>query len=192
MPADTVRGTLFLVVGPSGAGKDSLIAGARKHLADDPGTRFVKRVITRAGDAGGEDHLATTAEAFARERAAGAYALSWEAHGLGYGLPADIEADLAAGRSVVANVSRGVIDEARRRFAPVRVIVVTAPVEVLARRLAERGRETEADIAERLARAGYATPEGDDVTVIENAGALNDAVARLLDVLTAQDSLRAM
>ncbi|MEX2643187.1 MAG: phosphonate metabolism protein/1,5-bisphosphokinase (PRPP-forming) PhnN [Acetobacterales bacterium] len=185
-PADSAprRGTLFLVVGPSGAGKDSLIAGARARLADDPSVRFVRRAITRAADAGGEDHEAATPEEFARQRAAGAYALSWEAHGLGYGIPGNVGADLAAGRNVVANVSRGVIDDARERFDPLRVVAVTAPAAVLARRLAERGRETERDIAARLARAGYAMPEGEDVEVIENAGALEDAVARFTALLT--------
>ncbi len=177
------RGTLFLVVGPSGAGKDSLIDGARSRLGA-AAPRIVRRVITRPADAGGEDHEPATREAFDATRAGGGYALSWEAHGLGYGLPGDIADDLATGTDVLANVSRGVIGEARDRFAPVRVIVVTAPDAVLAERLAARGRESAEDIAARLARAGYAMPEGDDVTVLENAGALDDAVDAFVAALT--------
>lgn len=177
------RGTLFLVVGPSGAGKDSLIDGARARLGQPEDLRFARRIITRPADAGGEDHEPATPEAFAATRDAGGYALWWEAHGLGYGLPADIADDLVNGTDVVANVSRGVIDDARRRFAPLRIIAVTAPDDVLAARLAARGRETAEDIAARLARAGSAMPSGADVAVVENAGTLDAAVAAFCAVL---------
>src|SRR5487761_2171053 len=87
----------------------------------------------------------------ARSPAPRHFALRWRAHGLDYGIPEDIEDDLARGRIVIANVSRAVIADAAARF-PVRVIAVTAPAAILAARLAGRGRETEADIAARLAR----------------------------------------
>jgi len=139
---------LVLVVGPSGAGKDTLLNAARHALADDARFRFVRRVITRPADAGGEDHEAVTEAEFARRR----FALQWQAHELSYGIPCDIAGEIANGAMVVANVSRAVIAGAAARF-PVHVIEVTAPPDVLAARLAARGRETRADIAARLARA---------------------------------------
>ncbi len=172
---------LILVVGPSGAGKDTLMERAREGLAGDARFRFVRREITRAAGAGGEDHIAVSPEVFAARRAAGGYALAWEAHGLGYGIPADIAGDLEAGLVVVANVSRGVLVEASRRFAA-RVLEITAPVEVLARRLASRGRESEADVAARLARA-VALPAGLDVVRVVNDGAVEVGVERVLAVL---------
>ena len=174
---------LVLVVGPSGAGTDTLMERAREALAGQPGFRFVRREITRPEGAGGEDHVAVTPELFAARRAAGAYAIAWEAHGLGYGIPVDIARDLDAGHVVVANVSRAVLVEASRRFAT-RVLEITAPVEVLARRLAARGRESEADIAARLSRA-VPLPDGLDVTSIVNDGPLDTGVARVLAVLNA-------
>src|SRR3954452_5276441 len=124
---------LVLVVGPSGAGKDTLLDAARQALADDTRFRFVRRVITRPADAGGEAHEAVTEAEFAARD----FALQWQAHGLRYGIPAEaIEERVVA----VANVSRTVIAEAARRFR-VRVIEVTAPPDVLASRLASRGRE---------------------------------------------------
>jgi ribose 1,5-bisphosphokinase len=138
---------LILVVGPSGAGKDTMLSLARAALTGDARFRFVRRVITRPADAGGEDHEAVPESDFSKR----SFALRWQAHGLHYGIPLDIVDDLTRGIVVVANVSRGVIAEAGERF-PVRVIEVTAPPEVLAQRLAARGRETVTDVAQRLAR----------------------------------------
>ncbi|HBK08738.1 MAG TPA: phosphonate metabolism protein/1,5-bisphosphokinase (PRPP-forming) PhnN [Acetobacteraceae bacterium] len=138
---------LVLVVGPSGAGKDTVLGLARSALAGDARFRFVRRVITRPANAGGEDHEAVSEDTFARR----SFALRWQAHGLSYGIPLDVADDLDRGVVVVANVSRGTIAFAAERF-PVRVIEVTAPPSVLAARLASRGRETSDDIARRLAR----------------------------------------
>jgi len=178
------RGTLFLVVGPSGAGKDSLIAGVRAVLLPAGTHMFPRRVVTRPAEAGGEDHVAVDAHTFAAWRDAGRFALHWSAHGLDYGVPREIETALAAGRAVVVNVSRTVVDPARIGFAPVVVVMVTAPPEVLARRLADRGRETEADMAARLARTAPLPPPGPDVVTVVNDGPLDAGIRRLLDVLT--------
>lgn len=169
---------LVLVVGPSGAGKDTLLDAARAALADDPRFHFVRRVITRPAEAGGEAHEAVTEAEFARRR----FALAWTAHGLRYGIPIAIETDLTAGRAVIANVSRAVIAEAARRF-PVRVIEVTAPPQVLAARLAARGRETAADIAARLARS-VAVPDGVDVETVLNDADLGTGIARFVAALS--------
>jgi phosphonate metabolism protein PhnN/1,5-bisphosphokinase (PRPP-forming) len=153
---------LILVVGPSGAGKDTVLGLARSALDGDPRFRFVRRTITRAADAGGEDHDAVTDAEFATRD----FALQWEAHGLKYGIPIDIEADLAGGRVVIANISRGAIGRAAARY-PVRVVEVLASPEILAQRLAARGRETAADIAARLARA-VPIPDGVPVDRVVN------------------------
>ena len=155
---------LVLVVGPSGAGKDTLLDRARVALADEPRVRFVRREITRPASAGGEAHTEVTPDQFADRRAS--YALSWQAHGLGYGIPGDIAEDLAAGRVVVANISRAVIAEAAAKF-PVCVLEITAPPAVLAERLAMRGRESADDIAARLARQ-VALPNGVRVVTVVN------------------------
>jgi len=168
---------LILVVGPSGAGKDTLLGLARKALSDDPRFRFVRRVITRPEDAGGEDHEAVTEAEFTQRE----YALQWRAHGLSYGIPLDVADSLAHGQVVVANASRGVIAEAAARF-PVRVLVVTAPAEALAARLAQRGRETEADIAARLAR-DVALPGGVPVDTVVNDGTQEQGAAQIIALL---------
>lgn len=172
---------LVLVVGPSGAGKDTLLDRARAELSGSPGFRFVRRTITRPAQAGGEDHEAITRTAFEARRDAGGFALWWEAHGLLYGLPADILQDFEQRRISVANVSRAMIADAAARFA-VHVVEITAPPEVLAARLAARGRESAADVAGRLARQVALPPEV-PVTTIMNDGTAEQGAARLLAVL---------
>ena len=165
---------LICVVGPSGAGKDTLLDAARRELAGDPRFRFVRRVITRPADAGGEDHEAVTAAEFAQRD----FALQWRAHGLRYGIPAEAIED---GVAVVASVSRTVIAGAAGRHV-VRVIEVTAPPEGLAARLASRGRESVADIAARLAR-NVALPPGIAVETVVNDGSLEAGIARFVAAL---------
>ena len=176
-------GTLFLVVGPSGAGKDSLIDGARGVLGTDSRYVFAQRVITRPADAGGEAHRPATPAEFEELELRGAFSLSWQAHGLRYGIPRSIEDELRSNRNVVANVSRSVLDVARARYAPLTVVYVTAPHSVLAERLAQRGREPVDAIVTRLRRAGLMSPAGDDVVTIVNDGALCAAVDRFVAVL---------
>jgi phosphonate metabolism protein PhnN/1,5-bisphosphokinase (PRPP-forming) len=174
---------LILVVGPSGAGKDTLLDAARRVLAGDARFRFVRREITRAATAGGEAHVAIDFPSFAARRDAGVYALHWEAHGLGYGIAADIEDDLAAGRIVIASVSRTVIADAAARF-PVRVLEITAPASVLAARLRERARESEADIVARLART-VPLPTSIESVVVLNDDTPEEGAARLIAALRA-------
>jgi ribose 1,5-bisphosphokinase len=172
---------LIAVVGPSGAGKDTLMAGARAALAQDTRFRFVRRAITRPAEAGGEDHEALSEADFAARRATGGFALSWDAHGLRYGIPRDIEEDIGARRVVIANLSRSVLPEAGARYC-LRVLNITAPMEVLAARLAARGRETTADIAARLAR-DVVLPDGLDVERVMNDADVAEGVARVLAAL---------
>lgn len=178
------RGTLVLVVGPSGAGKDMLLRGARRALAGQWGYDFPAREITRPADAGGEAHLAITEADFAARQARGAYCLAWRAHGLGYGLPRAIEDGLAAGRTIVVNGSRAAVPEARARFTPLRIVHVTAPAHVIAQRLRGRGRESEEEIGARLRRATALAVEGPDVITLMNVAPPNQAIAGFVDLLT--------
>ena len=177
------RGTLFLVVGPSGAGKDTLLDAARAALTIDGRYVFPIRDITRPADAGGEAHREVSVGEFAAKRAAGGYALCWNAHGLSYGVDAGIVTDLADGRHVVCNVSRGAVEAGRHCFQPLRVVVVTASLPTLAGRIAARGRESAEEVEARLARSAAPDPQGPDVTVITNEGTLEAAIAAFVQAL---------
>lgn len=168
---------LFLVVGPSGAGKDTLLSGA---IAADPRLHWARRVITRPETAGGEPFEGVDEAEFATRLARGDFALHWDAHGLRYGVPF---AQLPQGRDVILNGSRGAIAQAQTAFPALRVIHITAPIAVLADRLAARGRESRADIAARLGRADLSLPEGLPVIEIVNDATPAQGVARLLQAL---------
>jgi len=169
------------VVGPSGAGKDTLMDGARAALAGDARFVFARRIITRPAEAGGEDHLPATTAEFARMRDQGAFALSWDAHGLSYGIPAGVAAQTRQGRVVVANLSRGVLADAAARF-PLLVLEITAPLELRAARLAARGRESVEDVALRLSRDAP-LPDGLNIRRVVNDGSPEQGIAAVLMVL---------
>jgi phosphonate metabolism protein PhnN/1,5-bisphosphokinase (PRPP-forming) len=181
---------LVPVVGPSGAGKDTLMEAARARLAGDSRFLFARRCITRPAEAGGEDHDPMTREAFEAARDRGDFMLWWEAHGLFYGVPRAYGEAAERGQVVVANLSRAVLREAAARF-PLRALLITAPVEVLARRLAARGRETAEDIAARLAREAE-LPPGLPVETVHNDASVEEGVARVLAALSraAEDARR--
>lgn len=177
------RGTLYLVVGPSGSGKDTIIDALRVRLKDDRRFHFPTRDITRPADAGGEIHTPLSITEFKTREADGAYALSWGAHDLFYGVPKQIEVALASGSSVIVNTSRSIIAYARETLAPVKVISLTVPEEVLRSRLTSRGRETSEEIERRISRAAAFSVEGDDVIKVINdrpiGEVINDLIAQL-------------
>ncbi len=178
-------GVFIAVVGPSGAGKDTLIGMAREMLRTRPAgseTLFVRRTITRVADASLEDHDTMDEAGFAAAQAAGKFSVTWTAHGLSYGLPAAVDDAIAAGGVVVANGSRAALPILAERFENLVVVQVTAPREVLAERLSARGRETKEEVLARLDRASI-TADFPGSIVIENAGAPEDAAGMLVSVI---------
>ncbi|TIU50532.1 MAG: phosphonate metabolism protein/1,5-bisphosphokinase (PRPP-forming) PhnN [Mesorhizobium sp.] len=177
------HGVFVAVVGPSGAGKDTVIGYAKALFADEKQLEFVRRVITRPSDAASEDHDTLADAAFAEAEADGAFAISWEAHGLRYGLPADVDWSVSNGHVAVANVSRAVIPTLRERYANLAIVEITASPQVLAERLAMRGRESRGEVLARLARSASVTLSGPGVTSIDNSGPREVAGERFAELL---------
>ncbi|WP_128928223.1 phosphonate metabolism protein/1,5-bisphosphokinase (PRPP-forming) PhnN [Bradyrhizobium guangxiense] len=174
-------GRLVLVVGPSGAGKDTLLRLGQAACADDHDVVFPRRVVTRASSAD-EDNIAMSPDEFARAREHADFAVHWDAHGHSYALPLEINDDIRAGRAVVVNVSRTVIGALREAYANVVVVAITAPPEVLAQRLAARGRQSDGNIAERLSRSVDDSSAQADVTIL-NAGSAEYHSRQLVRVI---------
>jgi ribose 1,5-bisphosphokinase len=168
--AVTGPGRLILVVGPSGAGKDTLLGLARAACAEDPTIVFPRRVITREASAS-EDNEEVSAEAFREALAHDEYAMHWEAHGHRYALRRTIDDDIGAGHTVVANVSRTVIPAMRNAYANVVVVSITAPPDVLAARIAMRARGSDGKIEQRLGRTVSEVVAAPDVTIVNVSSA---------------------
>ena len=171
-------GVLVLVVGPSGAGKDTLIASARRKFRDDPGIVFPRRTITRP-EGIGEDHVPAGRREFAHIEEAGGFFLAWTAHGHRYGVPKEAERELRAGRTVVVNVSREIVTKACERWPRTRIVHVTVALDALRARLEARGREAGGDIDRRIKRASRADQLPEHLTdTVDNSGRLGSAVRR--------------
>ena len=175
-----MTGRIFAVVGPSGVGKDTLLAGA---VAQSPAIHWAQRVITRPNMQGGEPFIGVDRKVFEARLTSGDFALHWIAHGLSYGITHAEFLPIEMGRDVVFNGSRHALAAAKAVFPALTVLRVSAPSKVLAERLAARGRETVDEIAARLRRASYDLPA--DIAVID---VVNDAspeigIARLLQAL---------
>ncbi|MEM9765233.1 MAG: phosphonate metabolism protein/1,5-bisphosphokinase (PRPP-forming) PhnN [Pseudomonadota bacterium] len=187
MPKHGTTGRLVLVVGPSGAGKDTLLDLAHAALSGRPGLRFARRSITRPADAGGENHVALSEATFEARVAEGAFFAHWQAHGLRYGLPAAIADWLAAGETVVANGSRAAAPAIAAQCEVLEIVIVDASPEVIAQRLAGRGRESAAEIEARRARAVPPPPEGVPVRLVLNDTTPEAGAALLVDAILGPD-----
>jgi ribose 1,5-bisphosphokinase len=180
-----MTGRLVYVAGPSGAGKDSLLAWLKDRLAPDAPVAFARRTITRAATADGEQHDSIDLPGFVHLRKAGAFGLDWEANGLCYGVR---HAELPPQRDsevVIVNGSRAYLPEAARRYPHMTVVHVTASVQTLRRRLMARGRESVEMVEARVQRAlDFRIPAGVAAIEIHNdQQTLAEAGARLADAL---------
>lgn len=179
-------GRLIYLMGPSGAGKDSLIDAAREPL-QALGCEVVRRVITRSAESVGEDAVGVTPEEFQRRKEEGGFALFWRANGLDYGIPVEIDQWLKNGRHVLVNGSRGYLSIALERYPSMLPVLLTVKDGVLRERLLRRGRESLEDIDARLRRnrlfAADASIGDTQILRLDNSGDLADAVSSLLSLL---------
>lgn len=175
-------GRLIVLVGPSGAGKDTLLAGLRLRFADNPSFVFPRRVVTRPSS-DFEEHDSLSPELFQKAIAEGAFAFWWDAHGNSYGIPRRIDDDIRAGRSVICNVSRTIVERLRASYSHVLVVLVTAPAATLADRIQSRQRTGDGSVSQRLSRneaVGYVSAD----CVVNNCRTIADGVDVLAKAVT--------
>lgn len=171
---------LIWLMGASGAGKDSLLNALREQPIDN--MLVAHRYITRAADAGGENHLALSEAEFLRRRARGLFALDWQAHRYRYALGIEVDLWLAQGWDVIVNGSRLHLPQAAARYgAQLLPVCLQVSAAVLAQRLRERGRESDSEIEQRLLRAREAAPTHG--LQLSNDGPLAATVATLRQLL---------
>ncbi len=186
-----MRGRLIYVVGPSGAGKDSLLAWLRERLPVRSPLHFARRCITRAVQTDGEQHEPLDVAAFYKLRDADAFALHWQANGLHYGVRREELTSLQNGTCVIVNGSRAHVAETALQFPEMILLHVNASKETLRARLQARGRETPEAIEARIERVAILTsPTTTPIIEIQNDTTLDAAGEKLLASLN--DHLFAM
>ena len=178
-----VTGALVLVVGPSGAGKDTVMRGAAAELSGNPRYVFPKRVVTREADATAEDHDSMSLSQFNAALAMGDFMLSWQAHGNCYGIPETVADAIAQGQIAVINVSRHILHEAAEKYPNIVIAEINADIEVRIARIQNRGREQAEDALKRASRETPKFPEGVKIIRIENNGAAKSAIAQFTEAL---------
>ncbi len=174
-------GTLFLVVGNSGSGKDSIIYGLlNKYPSNMKPLKLVKRYITRHPSET-ELNNPITVEEFKNLENQEKFALKWHIYGLDYGVPIEIDNWLKEGHPVIVNVSRTIVKKANEKYGNIKTIFVDVPFEITLQRVQERGRESENLLDERIERARKSQkfPKAD--FIIDNSGKLEDAINQLLN-----------
>lgn len=180
-------GRLVYLMGPSGAGKDSVLQALQLHAGDRP-LRIARRVITRSAEAAGEDAISVSLQEFDECERAGDFAMVWRANGLAYGIPKQIDGWLADGYQVIVNGSRGFLEEARQRYPDLIAVLLEVEQAILRQRLVERGREDMDQINARLLRGAALGSsmfmQGDKRIVrLDNSASLENTVRRMLELI---------
>ncbi len=177
---------LVYVIGPSGAGKDSVLQGLHRSWPAIASAHWARRTITRPAQSGGEYHEAVDPFTFEQLCQANAFAMHWVANGLFYGVRhAEVEPVLG-GRWVFVNGSRAWLSHLLERWPQATVVHIGAAPEVLAQRLAARGRESADAVKARLQRQIPLDLPRESIH-IDNNGHLDDAVNALQQALQARD-----
>ena len=181
------QGCLIVVVGASGAGKDSIIRAAHQQFQHHPRVGFVKRIITRPCNPDTELHDTLSVDEFVSAEREGAFAVHWQANELYYGLPVSCISEVAAGKVLVANGSRAAISQFRKAFNELLVVHITVSNDMLEMRLRRRKRESDAQIKARLAR-NHSMPKlvGDDIVEIDNSAAREDGIQGFIALIESQ------
>jgi guanylate kinase len=186
----TGPGLLFVVSGPSGAGKDTLVDALRARM---PRLRYSVSATTRAprpDEREGEHYFFLTRDAFEARRAADGF-LEWrEYNDQLYGTPLDfMEATLAQGYDVIMKPEvNGAL--AIKAAYPDAVLVFLAPdrFSYLRERLLARRTETNEEIAGRLETAHQEMKyiRQFDYIVINEQGKPEQATADLQAIVQAE------
>jgi ribose 1,5-bisphosphokinase len=182
---------LYYVIGPSGAGKDSLLNYARQHMESSTAVVFAHRYITRPADAGGENHVSLSQAEFVCRAQMGCFAMQWYCHNNWYGIGVEINQWLEMGLKVVVNGSRAYLENALQKYPRLIPVVVSASPQILRQRLMGRGRESIEEIEQRMMQAMLSQQKIDHPRMvrINNEGALMDAGDYLIELINGEDSV---
>ncbi len=180
------RGNLFIVSGPSGAGKGTLVKELASRVDDVWVSVSATTRAPRPGEVDGKDYLFVSNERFDELIATGGL-LEWaEVHGNRYGTPlAEVQARIADGKQVILEIDPQGAFQVRDQLPETVLIFILAPSkEELMRRLRKRGSETDEQMAVRMATAERELAlvgKYDHVVINDDVSRATDEIARIID-----------
>lgn len=166
-----LNGNLFVIVGASGVGKDTLLNEIRDKFKN---FYFVKRYITRTPDDNNEDHVSISDKDFQKKVKDSFFTITWDAHSLSYGIPKKIDEFLKKGTNVIFNGSRHALKEIKKKYPNAKIICIVASKKNIENRLLIRNRENKDEINKRLNRKIENLPS--DTIYVENDSDLESGV----------------
>ncbi|MGB6330089.1 MAG: hypothetical protein WBF48_14290 [Halarcobacter sp.] len=175
MTKGKMKTKIILIVGPSGVGKDTLLRYAKEEFGKK--FNFVKRHITRKPDLN-EDNYYIDDYAFEILRHNGYFSSFWNAHENQYGIAKRF---INPGINIIS-ISRSKIKDFEKQYDNVYTINITIPKELLKQRLLFRGRESKAQIQERLSR-NYEKIKAKKLIDFDNSSSLEESKIRFKKLL---------
>lgn len=148
------EGKLYVVSGPSGAGKGTVVAELRRRRPFELSVSCTTR-SPRPGETDGRDYYFISEDEFARRIEAGGFLEHASVFGHRYGTPREpVLRELAAGRNVLLEIDVDGARQIKANYPEAELIFLMPPSqEILAERLRGRGTETDGQVAQRLARS---------------------------------------
>lgn len=176
-------GTVFVIVGPSGSGKDTLINWLRAELQDRREIQFVRRIVTRPSDKGHEDHDTMELAQFLSAKEAGAFATTWQAHDLHYAIPASAKDHVDQGGLAILNGARRALGQLEAAFARLQIIHLDVDPAILAGRLTNRGRNSDTNLSARLAQQKLYFQAKTPIIHVTNDGPVEEAGRQIVKLI---------
>jgi len=182
-----MRGTLFIVAAPSGAGKSSIVNAC---LARDPAIRLSISFTSRAprpGERHAEHYHFVSADEFQSMVAAGDFFEHARVHGDWKGTARQsVEPQLAAGHDVLLEIDWQGARQVRQQVPDaVSVFILPPSREALEQRMRARGQDSDLVIAQRLAAAREELSHYDEFDFLIVNEHFDRAVDEMCSVFTA-------